>query len=384
MFAKWLLVPRLERIKQALNNDFLPLFYPQGAVPDVEFDYETPVPEDKEFDAADRKSKAETAAIYIGLGFTPLAVMEMLELPALEFVKPEPPALPAAAAVEDDDPEPPPPTATNRARRHHPWPTNATTLPEDEQPDLSGVQESWERHLEAALASWAPVSDRWKQELADQVRAMVETGAKPDLLTLRLDPLDGAGIIEQAMMSVGAEAAQHVVTEAAAQDVEILPVTPSGFADVAMTAAGLLADGLAFTAAREALRVWNPNATSVQTTGPRNALSDDVAALVLEQLKALSNAQPVATIGSTLTQAQRQGRISTLAAAPTSAWYASEVLDKNTCVNCRAVHGKWLGNGVIENVNRLYPTGGYIDCLGRERCRGMVIGRWRPEQVGDR
>src|SRR4051812_15453637 len=38
VFPKWLIVPRLERIKQALNNDFLPLFYPPGVVPDVEFD----------------------------------------------------------------------------------------------------------------------------------------------------------------------------------------------------------------------------------------------------------------------------------------------------------------------------------------------------------
>lgn len=64
-------------------------------------------------------------------------------------------------------------------------------------------------------------------------------------------------------------------------------------------------------------------------------------------------------------------------------FWAEGVLVHN-CGPCKAVNGKWLGNSIIENVNRLYPTGGYIDCQGRDRCRGQVIGIWRPKQVGDR
>jgi len=43
-FSKWNLVPRLERIKSALNNDLLPLF--GTAASRLEFDYDSPVMED--------------------------------------------------------------------------------------------------------------------------------------------------------------------------------------------------------------------------------------------------------------------------------------------------------------------------------------------------
>ena len=33
----------------------------------------------------------------------------------------------------------------------------------------------------------------------------------------------------------------------------------------------------------------------------------------------------------------------------------------------------------LAEVERLYPNGGYVDCLGRERCRGTVVAIWRPE-----
>jgi hypothetical protein len=64
------------------------------------------------------------------------------------------------------------------------------------------------------------------------------------------------------------------------------------------------------------------------------------------------------------------------------AYYANETLDANTCRNCAAVDGRWLGNS-LEEVERTYPNGGYIDCLGRERCRGTVVAVFRPETVDD-
>ncbi len=125
-----------------------------------------------------------------------------------------------------------------------------------------------------------------------------------------------------------------------------------------------------FSTVREALRVWGPGKSA-----------DQVASEVRKTLDAL--APPKQLLASALTQAQRQGRMNTLLAAPTTAWYASEQLDGSTCGPCRRVNGKWLGNSIIENVNRLYPTGGYVDCEGRDRCRGMVVGVWRPKRVGD-
>lgn len=420
VFAKWLLVPRLERIKQALNSEYLRLFFPKGAIPDVEFDYDTPVPEDKEFEATNRKSIADTVAVYMGLGFDPTAVLEMFNLPDLavqattqdpnrtieaiqkiylgvgivvtaqearkmlnqlgaglasqlpEDLAPKPPAPPIDP---DADPVfPPPGTAKNlRTARTH-WPTAAKGLPDEDHPDLTGVQESWQAELDALIESWSGISDTQQAALVSQVADVVSSGTTTDLLRLSVASEDGAAALQAALIRIGAESADHVVDEAADQDVEVAPVPPrrDGLIGIAVVTAGLLAEGLTYSAIREALRVWGPG---------KNA--DQVADLVAKQLAGLTDAQPRALLGAALTQAQRQGRMNTLLAAPTAAWYASEQLDKNTCGPCRKVNGKWLGNSIIENVNRLYPTGGYIDCEGRDRCRGMVIGIWRPKRVGD-
>lgn len=51
--------------------------------------------------------------------------------------------------------------------------------------------------------------------------------------------------------------------------------------------------------------------------------------------------------------------------------YASELLDKNTCDECRLVDGKEYPD--LEAAERDYPTGGYAHCHGRERCRGTLV-----------
>lgn len=381
VFAKWLIVPRLERIKGALNNDFLQMFYPPGAVPDVEFDYCSPVEEDSATEAAMRKNAADTAKVWIDLGFAEDQVLEMLNVPAMDYEKPAPPPPPVPPAgtpldpdaePEPDDPAPPPAGAASNRARH--WPTAAAALPDDQHPDLSGVQESWERHLDAVVESWTDVTQAQKNDLMDQLHRIVSSGTTADLLLLAAAAQAGVAVLQQAMIQVGAEAAAHVVTEADAQGQEIHPVPPraDSMTEIALATAGLLAAGLNYSAIREALRVWNKADTA-----------DDVVSKVRATLDALTDAQPRSLLGAALTQAQRQGRMNTLLAAPTTAWYASEQLDAHTCEPCRRVNGKWLGNSIIENVNRLYPTGGYIDCKGRDRCRGMVIGIWRPKQVGD-
>ena len=95
VFARWLTVPRLERVKGALNSNFLPLF---STAAGLEFDYESPVPEDQEAERAERESKAAAAKTYIvDCGFEPAEVLEMLDLPALTVApKPVPPPNPFA------------------------------------------------------------------------------------------------------------------------------------------------------------------------------------------------------------------------------------------------------------------------------------------------
>jgi phage portal protein BeeE len=83
VFARWLVVPRLERIKQALNNDFLPMFGTTGQ--GVEFDYCSPVPEDREADAADLTAKANAASQLVAAGYDPRDVLAVVGLADMAF-----------------------------------------------------------------------------------------------------------------------------------------------------------------------------------------------------------------------------------------------------------------------------------------------------------
>ncbi|MEU8756222.1 head maturation protease, ClpP-related [Streptomyces chartreusis] len=85
LFAEQLTVPRLERFKGALNNDLLPL-YGKDAARALEFDYDDPVPADADARNAEMKAKAETAKIYVDMGFEPKSVADALGLPEMEVM----------------------------------------------------------------------------------------------------------------------------------------------------------------------------------------------------------------------------------------------------------------------------------------------------------
>lgn len=83
VFARWLIVPRLERIKAALNNDLLPLFGPAAA--GLEFDYCSPVPEDAEAENAELTAKSNAAAALANAGWEPNDVLHAVGLPPMQW-----------------------------------------------------------------------------------------------------------------------------------------------------------------------------------------------------------------------------------------------------------------------------------------------------------
>lgn len=54
--------------------------------------------------------------------------------------------------------------------------------------------------------------------------------------------------------------------------------------------------------------------------------------------------------------------------------YASELLDSSTCSDCVKIDGTEYES--VQEAERDYPTGGYRNCQGRERCRGTLIKRY--------
>lgn len=104
VFAKWLTVTRLERLKAALNNDLLPLY--GDTARGLEFDYVSPVPENSEADNANITAKANAVVTLAAVGFDAPALAEAWGLPAVAYSKPEPvvpAALPSRGGTGEDD-----------------------------------------------------------------------------------------------------------------------------------------------------------------------------------------------------------------------------------------------------------------------------------------
>lgn len=99
-FARWLVKPRLERIKGALNNDFLPLFGTTGK--GLEFDYVNPVPEDRAADDSERTSKVNAAVALLNAGVEPEDAFSAMGLPVMRVSKPEPVPVMASSGGEQD------------------------------------------------------------------------------------------------------------------------------------------------------------------------------------------------------------------------------------------------------------------------------------------
>ncbi len=386
VFARWLICPRLDRIKGALNNDYLPLF---GAG-DLEFDYDSPVPEDQQADINSLNARIAAVVALVGVGFDAVEASKAFELPEIPWTKPAapPPPGPPGATPGQDPPNAPDPPADPTEGAPDPAEDPAARLrrvqhrhdssgqaflnvdPGPAHPDLQQMQTDWENALDHLLNDFTEINDKWNKQLLDQIKEIAATGSLLQLLGLHIDTSSADALLESAMNELAKGAAHKVADEGAAQGVKVHPVYPrvTDISPLAQVVIAQLGAEIALSAGREAVRVSGAGVTS-----------DAVVAQVQKHLGSLTDARPRLQLGGALTAAQHSGRIATLKAAPQAAYYSSEVLDSNTCKFCAAVNRRWLGNTLAE-ANVLYPRAGYIDCLGGIRCRGTIVAVWRPEQ----
>ncbi len=377
VMARWLIAPRLERLKQALNADFLPNFPGSEG---LEFDYDNPVPDDREADNGELTAKANALKVFVELGATWESACEALELPEMEFEKPEPPPPPPGiSAPAGERPGEPGEGVGNRVR--FAWDPQPVRNAEDnaESVDLTRVQVAWERALDALLKRWSTVRTAQIEDLTEQVADAINDGDTARLTRLTAESPAGVELLTEAMVDIAEGAGKHVVAEAKSQGVTIEPARPARppLAEHAELVVTLLGNAMALSAGREAVRVRR----HVVNVSSGNA----AAAMVAKFLREQSEAGVRTELGAALTQAQNTGRFETLLSGPVAALYASEQNDKSTCLPCSEVDGRWLGNsdGVdMATLNKTYPNSGYVGCLGRDRCRGTVTGTWRKGSNG--
>jgi HK97 family phage portal protein len=410
VFARWLIVSRLERWKGALNNDFLPLF--GSAAAGLEFDYESPVPEDQAAENAELTTKVNAAKQLVELGYDRADVLDKLGLPDIaigttgqgdastiaEMVQKIYLGVGIVLSAEEardilnrggaglsaqvpDFAPPAPPAQPLTARAHHhalPFPArNAADLNPADLPDISHMASALDDALSKLLTQWADLTAAQKDALVAMVQSIAEHGSLDELAHLQVDSSAAAEALFASMVELAAVAGRQMADEAAAQDVDIPSSSGdrAGMHSVSVVVAALLATELAVSASRAAMRANGPVAT------PR-----DIADAVRVQLDSLSTANAETQLGAALHGSMNSARLATLQAAPEGAVYASEVMDKNTCKPCREINGRWLGNiSDMAMIEKSYPAGaygGYVDCEGGPRCRGTVVGAWRPAQAG--
>jgi HK97 family phage portal protein len=382
LFHSLLTVPRLDRWKGWLNNDFLPLF--GATATGLEFDYDSPVEEDKEVANAERESKANAAKLYVEAHFDGNSVKDALELPeSLVWLgvpaAPSPPGVPSPAPGGDGQPEdinvPEPPA--NQLVRHDEWSEFVAQLTRLDRfgatdtravvnaIDLDKVQLAWERRLGKLMRAWTDVAEHWRDRLYDQMRSAVNHRNPKALSAMSVPTADAADVLTDAMVDMASTAAGHVVDEAADQDVAIQRVVPprAELGPVAEAVASLLGQSMSNSAAREALRTYTADADG-----------DTVASDAVKFLRSLSTASTRDSLGGALTRAQNAGRLATLRAAPRAQYFAHEKLDGNTCAPCRHIDGEELPT--LDAATLAYGGGPYIFCEGLNRCRGTMVAVW--------
>ncbi|WNI19163.1 phage portal protein [Actinacidiphila sp. ITFR-21] len=89
VLARWLTVPRLRRVKAVLNYQILPM-YGRG-VTNLEMDFDNPVPEDVEAEAALLTARSAAAAALVNAGFQAKGTLFAVGLPDIPFEGPRKP-----------------------------------------------------------------------------------------------------------------------------------------------------------------------------------------------------------------------------------------------------------------------------------------------------
>jgi hypothetical protein len=223
--------------------------------------------------------------------------------------------------------------------------------------------------LAGLLAAWAPLIAAIKASLVEQVRGHAARRPSADDLTADGAPL--AAELLRAMVEVAGESAAQIVAEAHRQGATLTPQhpAPSTLEPRVVRAVDDVTEQLRTTAA-----------ASVQSAALTDT-ADERADAARDALDALDDRAQREHAGAAMHGAMNTARLDTLRRGPVGAVYAQEMNDARTCGPCHEIDGRWLGNtDDMALVEKSYPAGaygGYVGCLGRERCRGTVVGVWR-------
>jgi hypothetical protein len=222
--------------------------------------------------------------------------------------------------------------------------------------------------------------DRWPELAAaqhDALLAAVEQAVNAGDLTLLAGYLppyeDVAAALSDAMLDAFDTGVTTARNEARAQGVRVPdPGAPdeTTLNPMAVAAAASMAASLAAGAMREAMRLG----------GDGRRPASDVAAGVGTYLAGLTTSFVRDVAAGVFSDGVGAGRSAVMDSAGVPArYFASEVRDANTCPACLEIDGTEFGS--LDEAEAAYPTGGYTDCAGGLRCRGIIFARYGEDDT---
>lgn len=256
--------------------------------------------------------------------------------------------------------------------------------------DFSAHGKAWDEAVDLATARLAALVDGWREQIKGQVLAGVDTPEELEGLDVDTGTGEAADILSGIMHSLARKAGDALAREAQWQGVDVGDwKLPDDLADEAVTAA-VGGQRLLRAAAQVQAKVMAANLVQSArrlVTGllGRSDSPEALADAVDERLRDAQDSAVRGPVGIAMSTAQTAGREAVLRAAPPGEYYASEILDRNTCAPCKEADGEQFDS--LEIAIKAYPVMGYKDCVGPRygnACRGMIVARWNPDrEAGD-
>lgn len=226
----------------------------------------------------------------------------------------------------------------------------------------------------AALDSaYASALDLLQMEVRQLIRyqvdelhdAIVEAGGDLDDIAEISASLQHRDVIVSRISQVADLAASEAVNEASRQGVSIERPDLADLQSSLATRAGVLDTMITRDVTEAAVR------RAVRMTGGTLEPSE-VADQVRDELAEMTWAGVRDQLGGAVQGAQNAARALVFRRdGEGGTVYSSELLDSNTCGNCVAIDGTVYAS--MDEAERDYPFGGYLECEGRERCRGTLV-----------
>lgn len=245
--------------------------------------------------------------------------------------------------------------------------------------DYTGHTAQWTEAVRTAAGRLSTEMADWREQIHKQILAGADT--PEELAGLTVETTEAADILSAVMHTLAKSAGDALVTEARKQGVEIPDWSlPDDTVTAAVGGQRLLRSVAQMTSDLLATNMVQSARRFVTGMLGRDTTPEALASAVDERLQEGQEQAVQGPIGTAMSAAQTAGREAVLQVAPPGDYYASEILDRNTCGPCKEVDGEQFGD--LERAIKAYPVMGYKDCVGPKygnACRGMIVARWIPE-----